>query len=79
MLLQDFSLSIRNLFHIVGPLTPIARQVNFKLKSHILMYHKILLDICDLLTKLHQCILSHAWPMYGWPCKTDPRFLNFNI
>ena len=36
MLVYHFSLSVRNLFHIAGHLKPIARRVNFKLKSHIL-------------------------------------------
>ena len=53
MLVKHFSLSVRNLFHIVGPLKPIAKRVNFKLKSHIL---KLLSEI-DLLMKILGYIL----------------------
>ena len=35
-MLQHFSLSVRNLFHIVGPLKATAKRVIFKLKSHFL-------------------------------------------
>ena len=36
ILVQDFSFSVRNLFHIVGPLKPIALRVKFKLKLQVL-------------------------------------------
>ena len=36
MPVEHLPLSVRELFHIVGPLKPIAKPVNFKLKSHVL-------------------------------------------
>ena len=53
MLVSEFWLSLRNLFHIVGPLKPKAKCVSFKLISHILkLLSENLLDIYDQLTQI---------------------------